>query len=152
MDDKTVETMVMQHDKHLDSRTSCVKTLADSVGTTNKKLDNVIEVISTQNVMVERMNNMDVNMKEFAKHIRARVSTVETHQDTMVSGTVIRWGTAIAIMAMLSMLTFVNTSKTGVIDSIHALDKVVVSRIEKQSGINHDTDRRVIRLEGKHDE
>lgn len=80
--EENLEHMVISHDKHLDRLTTSVETLADSVGSTNRKLDDVIEVISAQNVMVERMNNMDVNMKEFAVDMRGKIKSLEETQST----------------------------------------------------------------------
>jgi len=80
MQDDVIEGMVIAHDKHLDSLASSVESLAKSVGGTNKKLDDIIEVISTQNVMVERINNMDINIREFAVEIRKKVSGIEQAQ------------------------------------------------------------------------
>ena len=69
MKDEDLRDLVIQHDKHMDVLATSVEQLAQSVATTAKKLDDVIEVISTQNVLIERMNNLDNNLKESLQSI-----------------------------------------------------------------------------------
>lgn len=81
MNDDSYKDMVLQHDKHIDSLASSIGTLADNVGSTNKKLDDVIDIINHQNVLVERMNNIDTNVKEFAVRIGTRLDSIEKQQN-----------------------------------------------------------------------
>lgn len=77
MTDEQYKDMVIGHDKHIDSLTSSISILADSVGSTNSKLDNVIDVITQQNVLVERMNNMDHNVVESFNRAWVRIDKLE---------------------------------------------------------------------------
>ena len=177
MKEEALEVMVINHDKHLDRLTTSVESLAESVGSTNAKLDNVIEVISAQNVMVERMNNLDVNIKEFANDIRGklrdldetqsgpgcaalkvtdmtigtlgdRLKVVETQQKTFISATALRWAGGILLSALLLFVTYANDEHTEMADTVHKIDKLVATKIEHHAGITSELDLRISNLEG----
>ena len=77
MTEEDYKDMVIQHDKHIDSLTSSIGNLATSVGATNTKLDAAIDVITHQNVLVERMNNLDSNVAESFKRAWGRLEKLE---------------------------------------------------------------------------
>ena len=69
--------MVIDHEKHLETLTSSVSHLTNIVGSTNSKLDDVIAVITQQNVLVERMNNLDNNVADAFKREGGRIDRLE---------------------------------------------------------------------------
>ena len=69
--------MVIQHDKHIDSLASSIGSLASNVQDTNNKLGDVIDVLAQQNVLVERINNLDSNVAESFKRAWGRLGKLE---------------------------------------------------------------------------
>ncbi len=142
--------------------------LATNVGETNSKLDDVIKVIQKQNVLSERMTNMDKEVKEFADRVHSRIDMIELQQtekgcpmlhlealkvmgikdsikplktktDTIVSATVIRWAVGGLLLGALTLLSFIGVQKGIIKDDIHRIDKIVT----KHDGI----ERRLIAIE-----
>lgn len=70
--------MVISHDKDIETLAGSIEHLALNVGETNHKLDNVIDVITQQNVLVERINNLDTNVAESFKRAWKRLESLET--------------------------------------------------------------------------
>jgi len=68
MDDKDYRDMVLRHDKHLDKLVTTIELFAAS---TDKKLDDLISVINTQNVMSERQDNQEKNLIEYSTRMDA---------------------------------------------------------------------------------
>jgi len=64
MKDEEVKDLVFTHDKHIEVMSQSIEHLAEAVGTTNRKMEDIIDVLSTQNVLMERVNNIDENLKE----------------------------------------------------------------------------------------
>jgi len=81
MRDEDVKDLVMTHDKHIEVMSQSIEHLASAVGTTNSKMEEIIGVLSTQNVIMEKVNNMDTNIKEFADRIGSRIEAVEKTQN-----------------------------------------------------------------------
>ena len=80
MSDDEYRDLVIKHDKHIDKVADSVEHLAKAVGSTNRKLDDVIEVINKQNVLMERVSNMEINLKESFSRVHARLDLLEnTH-------------------------------------------------------------------------
>lgn len=77
MNDEQYRDMVVDHDKHIDKLTSSVEVLAGSVGSTNKKLDDVIEIITQQNILAEKVNHIDTDTREAFVRIDERVRKIE---------------------------------------------------------------------------
>ena len=77
MKDEDYKDMVIAHDKHIDLLASSIESLANNVGATNGKLDDVIDVITQQNVLVERMNNLDTNVAESFNRAWGRFEKLE---------------------------------------------------------------------------
>ena len=82
MTEENYQDMVISHDKNIDILSASIASLATHVGTTNKKLDDVIDVITHQNVLVERMNNLDANVSESFTRAWDRLGKLETSSDT----------------------------------------------------------------------
>jgi len=83
MTDEKYRDMVLSHDKHIDTLASSIETLAESFTGTNVKLDNIVEALQTQNIIIERMNNLDNNLKETFNRYDARIKTIENCQNTI---------------------------------------------------------------------
>lgn len=79
-DEKRLVDMVTRHDKIIDSLATAVEHLASSTELTNAKLDRVVDALTTQNVLIERMNNLDINLKETFGRIYKKIEDIEkTH-------------------------------------------------------------------------
>ena len=78
MTDDKYKDMVISHDKDIETLAGSIEHLALNVGETNHKLDNVIDVITQQNVLVERINNLDTNVAESFKRAWKRLEILET--------------------------------------------------------------------------
>jgi len=82
MTDEHYKEMILTHDKHIDRMSSSIETLAGSMGETNKKLDGIIDVISTQNVLIERFNNLEENLKESFGRVHGKIQVLEEAHST----------------------------------------------------------------------
>jgi len=82
MNEREIRDMVIKHDNNLDTLTEAVSTLAGNVSTTNNKLDDVIDVLGAQNVLIERMNNLDSNLRESFERVHLKIKAIEVTQNT----------------------------------------------------------------------
>ena len=82
MDDyPSIRDMVISHDKVLDSLSESIRTLATTASNTNAKLDKVVDKLSEQNVLIERMNNMDKDLNESFNRVYGRLDKIESAKD-----------------------------------------------------------------------
>ena len=81
MTDEAHKSMTLDHDKHLDSLTAVVGALSDNIKDSNHKLESILEILSTQNIIVERINNMDNNIRESFARTYKRVGDLEIIQN-----------------------------------------------------------------------
>lgn len=83
MSDDDYRDLVIKHDKHIDRVADSVEHLAKAVGSTNKKLEDVIDVIGTQNVLMEKFTNLETNLKDSFTRIYTRLEKIEnTHSSS----------------------------------------------------------------------
>lgn len=80
MQDDDYRDLIMQHDKHIDKLALSVEHIAMAVGSTNLKLENIIDVISKQNILMERFSNLEVNLKESFGRVHSRLEKLEGNQ------------------------------------------------------------------------
>jgi len=89
-EDKRQE-MLLEHDHQICTLAQSVESLAiatggsgkrfeDIIGKTNEKLDDVIKAIAQQTVFVERLNNMDLNIREFAIDVHKDITEIKELQ------------------------------------------------------------------------
>lgn len=81
MSDEDYKTMILQHDKHIDKLAISIEHIAGAVGTTNRKLEDVIEVISKQNVLMEKLSNLEINSKESFDRVHDELREIKTKQN-----------------------------------------------------------------------
>lgn len=81
MRDEDLKDLVVEHDKHIDLMAQSIENLAGVVGDTASKLDDVIAVITQQNVLMERFNNLEVNLKESFNRVHAKARKLEDTQN-----------------------------------------------------------------------
>jgi len=81
MNDSDYKDMVIEHDKHIESLATSIESLATGVGATNKKLEDIIDVISTQNVLIEKFTNLETNLKESFNRVYNKIRAIEEKQD-----------------------------------------------------------------------
>ena len=119
MTDDQYKDMVIDHDKHIDTLAGSIENLAINVSDTNSKLGDVIEVMSHQTVLVERMNNMDNNVSESFKRAWGRLEKLEVMVDT--NGCNIAKGLAVESNAFKDKLVVVNKRIKGTEESVTKL-------------------------------
>lgn len=73
--------MVLSHDKHIDTLASSIESLASGIGSTNKKLEDILDVMSTQNVLIEKFTNLEANIKESFDRVHEEHRKTESHQN-----------------------------------------------------------------------
>ena len=144
MTDDNYRDMVIDHDKHIDSLTTSVQVLADGISSSNKKLDDVIEVITHQNVLVEKVENIDRDARESFARVHSRVDKLEGTTSETVSKSTIQWFIGFLLAGTLTLLTFIGTQKAIIKKDIHTLD-TTAAKLEMSC---KDVRRRILRVEG----
>ena len=81
MSDEDYKDMIMQHDKHIDKLAISIEHVAGAVGSTNRKLEDVLSVISQQNILMEKFANMETNLKESFNRVYGRIRDLEAIQN-----------------------------------------------------------------------
>jgi SepF-like predicted cell division protein (DUF552 family) len=81
MSDDDYKDLVLQHDKNIDKLATSIEHIAGAVGTTNRKIEDVLSVISQQNVLMEKFANMETNLKESFNRVHAKIRDIETKQN-----------------------------------------------------------------------
>ena len=77
-----VVDLVISHDKNIDLMAQSINNLATAVGATSSKLNDLLDVISTQNILLERFNNMDSNIRDSFNRVHEKISNIENKQNT----------------------------------------------------------------------
>ena len=167
-----LETKVEIQGRDMDVMSKSIEHLATAVGETNVELKEVVKAITEQNVLTERMNNLEHNLEESFDRVHGRAKRAEeaikdavSDQKTYVSGTVIRWAIVLGVGIMLSIIGTMrvsNVSNTEEIAEIrkelaqscekttakiHRLDNQIVEITHNQRGINNNNENTFIRLE-----
>ena len=80
MTDQEYKGLVLQHDKHIDRLADSIEHIAGAVGSTNRKLEDIIDVISKQNILMERFSNLETNLKESFSRVHEKIRNLEIVQ------------------------------------------------------------------------
>ena len=64
MIEESIRDLVIKHDTHIDTLANSIEQLAIGVGATNTKLESVIEMMTKQNVIEAKVDNIDKEAKE----------------------------------------------------------------------------------------
>jgi len=140
MKDEDVKDLVITHDKHIEVMSQSIEHLADAVGTTNRKMEDIIEVLSNQHVQAERLSNMDENLKESFERVHTKIEDLETVQKAAVPPYFIKW-------ALVILITYAVTFGTYFVQSIHTLD----TRSETHMSVSEVRDKNVDDKLAEHD-
>jgi phosphopantetheinyl transferase (holo-ACP synthase) len=81
MSDDDYKDLVLQHDKNIDKLATSIEHIAGAVGTTNRKIEDVLSVISQQNVLMEKFANMETTLKESFNRVHVKIRDIETKQN-----------------------------------------------------------------------
>jgi DNA repair ATPase RecN len=81
MTDDDYRDMVLSHDKHLDTLANSIESLANGVASTNRKLEDILDVISAQNVLIEKFTNLETNIKESFDRVHEKYRKMEANQN-----------------------------------------------------------------------
>ena len=82
MNNEDSKDLLFQHDKSIDKLTGSVEHLVISMTASSKKLDDVIDVITTQNVLLEKVNYIEENIKESFTRVHDKINGIETMINT----------------------------------------------------------------------
>lgn len=77
-----INELVIAHDKHIDLMAQSIENLATAVGASASKLDDVLDIMHKQNLLYERLNNMDENLKESFNRVHSKIRDIENQQDS----------------------------------------------------------------------
>jgi ABC-type transporter Mla subunit MlaD len=81
MREEELKDLVVAHDKHIDLMAQSIENLASAVGATSSKLDDIIGVITQQNVLMEKFHNLEDNLKESFDRVHSKVRAIEENQE-----------------------------------------------------------------------
>jgi ribosomal protein L16 Arg81 hydroxylase len=77
MDDSTVREMIFRHDESINYVTSSIDKLTIAVEKTDDKMDKVIEALSQNAVILEKIANIDSSNKDSVNRLHKRIDLVE---------------------------------------------------------------------------
>lgn len=77
-----INELVIAHDKHIDLMAQSIENLATAVGASASKLDDLLDIMHKQNLLYERLNNMDENLKESFNRVHSKIRDIENQQDS----------------------------------------------------------------------
>ena len=79
---KDLKDLVVLHDKSIDKMAMGLEHLAVEVGSTNKKLSDIIDVIGKQNILMEKFTNLETNMKENFHIVHGKIRDIEQSRNS----------------------------------------------------------------------
>jgi tetrahydromethanopterin S-methyltransferase subunit G len=87
MDEAVVREMVVRHDEAIDHVSKSIERLASAVEKTDDKMDKVIDALSQNAVILERISNIDSSNKDSVNRLHKRIDdiekTIEHKEDAM---------------------------------------------------------------------
>ena len=127
MTEDAIVAKITEHDIHLDKLSVAIEHLATTaadtntqIGKTNDKIDKMVEVISAQNVIKERLNNLEDNLKESFKRVHGRADSMTKEIDkidaiieSVPTPATIRWGIGILVAYTMASASYVVTHIHG---------------------------------------
>jgi hypothetical protein len=81
-DMKDLKDLVVLHDKSIDKMALGLEHLATEVGSTNRKLSDIIDVIGKQNILMEKFTNLETNMKENLNVVHGKIRDIEQSRNS----------------------------------------------------------------------
>lgn len=78
MEEVAVREMVARHDEAINHVTNSIERLATAVEKTDDKMDKVIEALSQNAVILEKIANIDSSNKDSVNRLHRRIDTVES--------------------------------------------------------------------------
>ena len=156
MTDELIATKFTEHDKHLDILSNAVQTLAKTTEKTNDKLDSVVDVMSKQNVLIEKMSSLSRSLDIVRDNTRAMEMIVNKYPDAedikdsikvtegLPSTTTIRWAIGI-------LLTYLALSGNYIIGHIQILESELSTSKKVDELVTSDFSVRISKLESKHE-
>ena len=156
MTEDVMVAKITEHDKHLDSLSNAVNSLATTTSKTNDKLDKVIDVMAQQNVLIEKMSNLSMNLDTVRDAARAtervlnsfpapeEVKTSIKITDGLPTSTTIRWAVGI-------LIGYLAISGNYIIGHIHMLESELATHKKVDELITADFSNRTTKLESSLD-
>ena len=152
MSDEITAAKLAEHDRHLDKLSSSVEILASTANKTNEKLDAVVEVMSKQNVLIEKMSSLGRSVDTIRDTARATERVVNQLPDiadikssvkitqNLPTGATVKWGIAM-------LVTYLAASGNYIIGHIHELEKYQESHEGKAELIIKGYDDKIEKIE-----
>jgi hypothetical protein len=88
MDEAVVKEMVVRHDEAINHVSNSIERLATAVEKTEDKMDKVIEALSQNAVILEKIANIDSSNKDSVNRLHKRIDDVEkaiVHKEDVMS-------------------------------------------------------------------
>lgn len=155
MTDTDIRDLVIKHDAHIDTLASSIEQLAIGVGSTNTRLESVIDMLSKQQVIEERVNNMDKELDESFDRVHTnirelkdtsketsvnhekitvankRIDKLEAATSSLPSSMLVRWVVGLFVLYAVSFGTYV-------VQSIHTSDTFMSTAVIERANIKED--------------
>ncbi len=80
MTDDAYKEMTLENNKHIDSLTRGLHDITKAIGSTNSKIEDLVEVIHTQNVLAEKLENLDKNIADYSKRMYGEIADIKKKQ------------------------------------------------------------------------
>lgn len=124
MSDEDYKDLVTTHDKSIGIMAASIDHLATAVGTTNNKLEDIVNVIGQQNVLMEKFSNLESNLKESFDRVHSKTSALERankliaeETKKIISPGIIKWILGIVVVYTVTFGTYI-------VSELHRLDNV----------------------------
>ena len=156
MTDEVIASKFTEHDRHLDTLSNAVTSLANTTAKTNDKLDNVVDVMSKQNVLIEKMSSLGRSLDTLRDTVRSTESVVNKYPDAidikesikitdgLPTTNTLRWAVGI-------LLTYLAVSGNYVIGHIHTLESELATHEKVDDLVSTDFAVRISKIETRHD-
>ena len=80
MTDDAYKDMTLENNKHIDALTTSVGSIADAISTTNAKIEDLVEVMYAHNVLSEKVDNLDSNVREYSVRMYKEIEDIKSKQ------------------------------------------------------------------------
>jgi len=138
---KEIKTLVVSHDKDIGIMSQSIEHLVDAIGTTNSKMEDVIDVISIQNVLAEKVTNMDGQLKESFGRVHNKVDKLEEESKKIINPVMLKWVLGIIIAYSVTFGTYIVTH-------IHDLEMAVKTQTVLEAQRHESLNKDITRLDG----
>lgn len=141
---KEIKALVVSHDKDIGLMSQSIEHLVNAIGTSNSKMEDIIDVISVQNVLAEKVTNMDGQLKESFNRVHGKVDILENEAKKILNPTMLKWVLGLIVAYSISFGTYIVTH-------IHDLEMAVKTQTVLEAQRHESLDRDITRLDSVSD-